>query len=129
MGKFTDPLIVILMVAAVISLIPVIFVPGHSWVESAGIIGAVLLATVVGFVNEYRANREFDILNKVNDITPVRVTRDGQHTRVPKSELVVGDIVILETGEEIPADGEVLESADLHVDQSSLTGEPDSFFV
>lgn len=123
LDKFTDPLIVILMVAAVISFIPVIFVPGHSWVESAGIIGAVLLATLVGFVNEYKANKEFDILNKVNDVNPVRVTRDGKHISIPKNELVVGDIVILETGEEIPADGEVLEAVALRVDQSSLTGE------
>lgn len=121
--KFTDPLIVILMVAAVISFIPVIFVPGHSWVESAGIVGAVLLATTVGFVNEYKANKEFDILNKVNDVTPVRVLRDGKHISIPKNELVVGDIVTLETGEEVPADGVVLESCSLHVDQSSLTGE------
>lgn len=121
--KFTDPLIVILMVAAVISLIPVIFVPGHSWVESAGIVGAVLLATTVGFVNEYRANKEFDILNKVNDVAPVRVLRDGRHLSVPKNELVVGDVVTLESGEEVPADGVVLEACALYVDQSSLTGE------
>ena len=121
--KFTDPLIVILIVAAVISFIPVIFVPGHSWIESAGIVGAVLLATVVGFVNEYKANKEFDILNQVNDVTPVRVLRDGKHTTVPKNELVVGDIVTLETGEEVPADGVVLESIGLRINQSSLTGE------
>lgn len=121
--KFTDPLIVILMVAAAISFIPVIFVPGHSWVESAGIICAVLLATVVGFVNEYKANKEFEILNKVNDTTPVRVLRDGKHCMVPKTEIVVGDIVTLETGEEVPADGEVLEASSLKINQSSLTGE------
>ncbi|MBR2125252.1 MAG: calcium-translocating P-type ATPase, PMCA-type [Akkermansia sp.] len=121
--KFTDPLIVILMVAAVISFIPVIFVPGHSWIESAGIVCAVLLATIVGFVNEYKANKEFDILNQVNDVTPVRVLRDGKHSMVPKNELVVGDIVTLETGEEVPADGVVVESVALRINQSSLTGE------
>ena len=121
--KFTDPLIVILMVAAAISFIPVIFVPGHSWIESAGIICAVLLATLVGFINEYRANKEFDILNKVGDTAPVRVLRDGKHANVPRSELVVGDIVTLETGAEVPADGVVLEATSLKVDQSSLTGE------
>lgn len=121
--KFTDPLIVILMVAAVISFIPVIFVPGHSWIESAGIVGAVLLATTVGFINEYRANKEFDILNQVNDITPVRVLRDGKHRMVSKNELVVGDIVTLGAGEEVPADGVVLESVSLKINQSSLTGE------
>lgn len=121
--KFTDPLIVILMVAAVISFIPVIFDPGHSWVESAGIVGAVLLATTVGFVNEYRANKEFDILNQVNDVTPVRVVRDGQHVMVPKNDLVVGDVVLLETGEEVPADGILRKVVSLRINQSSLTGE------
>ncbi len=121
--KFTDPLIVILMVAAVISFIPVIFVPGHSWIESAGIICAVLLATLVGFVNEYKANKEFDILNQVSDGDPVRVLRDGKHTNVPRSELVVGDVVTLETGAEVPADGLVVEATALKINQSSLTGE------
>lgn len=85
--KFADPLIVILIAAAVISFIPVILSPGeHSPIESIGIMCAVLLATTVGFVNEYRANKEFDILNKVNDVTPVRVLRDGKHTMVPKND-------------------------------------------
>lgn len=123
--KFTDPLIVILLVAAVISFIPVIFVEGHgdNWIESAGILGAVLLATVVGFINEYKAGKEFDILNRVSDVAPVRVVRDGKHCQVPKSELVVGDIVTLGTGEEIPADGLVVESVALKINQASLTGE------
>lgn len=122
--KFADPLIVILIAAAIISFIPVLISPGeHSCIESIGIMCAVLLATTVGFVNEYRANKEFDILNKVNDVTPVRVLRDGKHTMVPKNELVVGDIVTLETGVEVPADGIVLESVSLRINQSSLTGE------
>lgn len=123
--KFTDPLIVILLVAAVISFIPVVFVEGHgdNWIESAGILGAVLLATVVGFINEYKAGKEFDILNRVSDVAPVRVVRDGKHCQVPKSELVVGDIVTLGTGEEIPADGLVVESVALKINQASLTGE------
>ena len=83
--KFTDPLIIILIVAAVISFIPVLLVPGHSWIESAGIIGAVLLATVVGFINEYKAGKEFDILNRVSDVAPVRVVRNGKHCQVPKN--------------------------------------------
>lgn len=123
LSKFTDPLIIILLVAVVISFIPVLLVPGHSWIESAGILGAVLLATTVSFVNEYRANKEFDILNKVNDVTPVRVVRDGKPTLIPKNELVVGDILMLETGAEIPADAAVLESVAFRVNQSSLTGE------
>lgn len=120
--KFTDPLIVILMVAAVISFIPVI-IADHSPIESVGIIIAVLLATLVGFINEYKANKEFDILNQVSDTEPVRVVRDGKHCQVPKNELVVGDIVTLGTGEEVPADGVVLEAISLRVNQASLTGE------
>ena len=122
MEKFTDPLIVILIVAAVISFIPVI-IAGHSPIESIGIIMAVLLATLVGFINEYKANKEFDILNQVSDVEPVRVVRDGKHCQVPKNELVVGDIVTLGTGEEIPADGIVVESVALKINQASLTGE------
>ncbi len=120
--KFTDPLIVILMVAAVISFIPVI-IADHSPIESIGIITAVLLATLVGFINEYKANKEFDILNQVSDTEPVRVVRDGKHCQVPKNELVVGDIVTLGTGEEVPADGVVLEAISLRINQASLTGE------
>lgn len=120
--KFTDPLIVILIVAAVISFIPVI-IADHSPIESIGIIMAVLLATLVGFINEYKANKEFDILNQVSDVEPVRVVRDGKHCQVPKNELVVGDIVTLGTGEEVPADGVVLESVALRINQASLTGE------
>ena len=120
--KFTDPLIVILIVAAVISFIPVI-VADHSPIESIGIITAVLLATLVGFVNEYKANKEFDILNQVSDSEPVRVVRDGKHCQVPKNELVVGDIVTLGTGEEVPADGVVLEAVSMRINQASLTGE------
>lgn len=121
--KFTDPLIVILLVAVVISFIPVLLVPGHSMLESLGILGAVLLATTVSFINEYRASKEFDILNKVNDVTPMRVIRDGQPVMIPKNEIVVGDIVMLETGIDIPADGVVLEAVSFRVNQSSLTGE------
>lgn len=120
--KFTDPLIVILMVAAVISFIPVL-IADHPSIESIGIILAVLLATLVGFINEYKANKEFDILNQVSDTEPVRVVRDGKHCQVPKNELVVGDIVTLGTGEEVPADGVVLESVSLRINQASLTGE------
>lgn len=123
LGKFTDPLIIILLVAVVISFIPVLLVPGHSMLESIGILGAVLLATTVSFFNEYRASKEFDILNQVNDVTPMRVLRDGKPTMIPKNDIVVGDIVLLETGIDIPADGVVLEAVSFRVNQSSLTGE------
>lgn len=121
--KFTDPLIVILLVAAAVSFIPVIMGDTHKLIESSGILGAVLLATTVSFFNEYKAGKEFDILNRVSDVAPVRVVRDGKHCQIPKSELVVGDIVTLGTGEEIPADGVVVESVAMKINQASLTGE------
>lgn len=124
--KFSDPLIQILLLAAGISLIPALLVPGHSCLESVGILSAVLLATFVSFINEYKANKEFDVLNQVNDVIPVRVLRDGHYTQVPKTDLVVGDIVLLEVGEEIPADGQVIEAVSFQVNQASLTGESES---
>lgn len=128
--KFKDPLIIILLVAAVLSIGiacyeylslgmgPAVFF------EPAGIIIAILLATGLGFIFEYRANREFDLLNKVNDDQLVQVFRDGEVTEVPRRDIVVGDIVILNTGDEVPADGVLLEASSLNVDESSLTGEP-----
>lgn len=128
--KFKDPLIIILLVAAVLSIGiacyeylslgmgPAVFF------EPAGIIIAILLATGLGFIFEYRANREFDLLNKVNDDQLVQVFRDGEVTEVPRRDIVVGDIVILNTGDEVPADGVLLEALSLNVDESSLTGEP-----
>lgn len=119
LAKFNDPVIRILIIAAVISMVT------GGWVEGAGIIIAVLLATGLSFLNEFRAEKEFDILNKVNDDTPVKVIRDGEFRQIPKRELVVGDILFLENGEEAPADGKVLEAVNLQIDQSRLTGESD----
>jgi Ca2+-transporting ATPase len=92
--------------------------------EPLGILIAVLLATVVGFLFNVSANKKFDILNKVNDDTPVKLIRNENICQVPKKEIVVGDIVILETGEEVPADGELLEAVSLQINESALTGEP-----
>lgn len=122
--KFEDPIIRILMVAAIISLIAGAF-EGH-YIESIGIVCAVLLSTGLAFINEYKASKEFDILNKVNDESPVRVLREGQFQQVPKCDIVVGDIVLLEIGEEIPADGAIIESMGMEVNQASLTGESES---
>ncbi len=119
--KFNDPIIRILIIAAVISII-VGFVEG-SFYEGIGIILAILLATTLAFLNEFKAGKEFEILNKVGDENPVKVIRNGNHTTVPKREVVVGDIVIVETGEEIPADGIVLEATALEISESKLTGE------
>ncbi|MDR0661684.1 MAG: calcium-translocating P-type ATPase, PMCA-type [Prevotellaceae bacterium] len=120
--KFNDPIIRILLIAAVLSL-GISFTNGH-YAETTGIFCAILLATGVGFWFEYDANKKFDILNTVNDVTPVKVIRDGNISEIPKRDVVVGDIIVLETGEEIPADGELLEAISLQVNESSLTGEP-----
>lgn len=119
--KFDDPVIRILIIAAVIAITVGIF--EGNYVEGLGIIAAVLLATTVAFLNEYKASQEFDILNKVNDEIPITVIRENNVTTIPKKDLVVGDFVLLETGDEIPADGEVIEAVSLQVNESSLTGE------
>jgi len=120
--KFEDPIIRILLIAAFLSL-GISFIHGD-FIETIGIFFAILLATVVGFWFEMDANKKFDVLNKVNDETPVKVLRDGAITEIPKSEVVCGDLVILDTGEEIPADGDLLEAISLSVNESTLTGEP-----
>ncbi len=130
--KFTDPIIVILLVALVLSIGVSCyeFFSGHAdkgvsvFLEPAGILIAVLLATVVGFFFELSANKKFEVLNKVNDDTLVKVIRNGNISQITKKEVVVGDIVILETGEEVPADGELLEAVSLQINESTLTGEP-----
>lgn len=129
--KFNDPIIRILLVAWVLSMI----IAGvHCWgpeaegftafLEPIGIFFAIMLASCVGFFFEVRANRAFDILNTVNDDTLVKVIREGNISQIPKKEVVVGDIVVLETGEEVPADGRLLESVSLQINESTLTGEP-----
>lgn len=120
-SKFDDPVIRILMIAAVLAIIAGIHEGNYA--EGIGIIIAILLATTLAFINEYKANQEFDILNQVNDDIPIKVIRDGHYTSVPRRDLVCGDIVLVEIGEEIPADGKVLESVSFQVEESSLTGE------
>lgn len=128
--KFTDPIIIILLVALTLSIgvsCYEFFVQHASlgvFLEPAGILIAVLLATVVGFCFELSANKKFEVLNKVNDDTLVKVIRNGNICQITKKEVVVGDVVILETGEEIPADGVLLEAISLQINESTLTGEP-----
>ncbi|MDR2612067.1 MAG: cation-translocating P-type ATPase [Deltaproteobacteria bacterium] len=119
--KFEDPIIRILLVAAVVAILAG-FIEGQ-FAEGIGIVIAVLLATTLGFINEYKAGQEFDILNRVSDDEAVKVVRSGVYTSVPKRDLVVGDVCALEQGEEIPADGEVLSSVSFQVNEASLTGE------
>ena len=127
--KFTDPLIIILLIAGFLSVgisCYEYFGLGKSWetfFEPVGIFVAILLATGIAFIFELKADKQFSILNKVNDDELVEVIRNGNATMVPKKDIVVGDIVVLSTGEEIPADGRLLESVSLSVDESTLTGE------
>lgn len=120
--KFEDPVVRVLLFAAILSLI--ISVIENEYAETIGIIAAVLLATGIGFYFEYDANRKFDLLNAVNEDTQVKVIRNGRVQEVARKNVVVGDIIVLETGEEIPADGELLEAISLQVNESNLTGEP-----
>lgn len=119
--KYEDPVIRILMIAAVIAIVAGTF--DGKYLEGIGIMIAIFLATTMAFLNEFKANKEFDILNKVNDDFPVQVIRNGVYDTIPKRDIVVGDIVLCETGEEIPADGELLEVISLQIDEGKLTGE------
>ena len=120
--KFEDPVVRVLLVAAVFSLI--ISIIENEYAETIGIIVAILLATGIGFFFEYDASKKFDLLNAVNEETLVKVIRNGRIQEIPRKDIVVGDIVVLETGEEIPADGELVEAISLQVNESNLTGEP-----
>lgn len=130
LSKFSDPLILILLIAGVLSLgisFYDYFGLGHgadSFIEPVGIFIAIFLATGLAFYFEYKADKEFDLLNQVNDYEPVQVIRGGNMTEIPKKDVVVGDIVKLNTGNDIPADGILLDASSLSVDESTLTGEP-----
>ena len=131
--KFDDPLIKILLVALALSV--GLSVYEYFWLhmgasiffEPLGIFLAVVLATLVGFLVEVNANKKFRLLNQSDDGAMVKVLRSGHITQVARRDVVVGDIVILETGEKVPADGTVVESFTLTVDESSFTGEPSSW--
>ena len=119
--KFNDPVIRILLVAAFFSFI-ISMIEGE-YAETIGIFFAIFLATGIGFYFEYDANKKFDLLNAVGEETPVTVRRSGKIQEIPRKEVVVGDIVILNTGEEVPADGTLLEAISLQINESTLTGE------
>ncbi|MDR1886145.1 MAG: HAD-IC family P-type ATPase, partial [Synergistaceae bacterium] len=119
--KFEDPIIRILLIAAGISFL-VGFAQGE-YTESIGIVIAILLATTMAFINEFKAGKEFDVLNQVSDDVDYRVIRGGDYRTVPKKDIVVGDILLLEQGEEIPADASVAHSISLQIDESKITGE------
>ena len=128
--KFEDPLIIILLVAGILS-IAISFYEYYGlhegtevFFEPLGIFIAILLATGMAFFFEEKANKAFSVLNQVNDEEPVEVIRNGNTTQITKREVVVGDIVRLNTGSEVPADGSLLQAISLNIDESSLTGEP-----
>lgn len=120
--KFKDPVIQVLLVAALFSFI--IAIIEREFAETIGIFFAIFLATGIGFYFEYDAGKKFDLLNAVNEETLITVLRNGKITEVPRKEIVVGDVVILNTGEEVPADGELIEAISLQLNESNLTGEP-----
>ncbi|MDR0989602.1 MAG: calcium-translocating P-type ATPase, PMCA-type [Prevotellaceae bacterium] len=120
--KFEDPVVRVLLVAAALSLL--ISAIENEYAETIGIFAAILLATGIGFFFEYDANKKFDLLNAVNEETPVKVIRNGRVQEIPRKDVVVGDLVVLETGEEIPADGKLVEALSMQVNESNLTGEP-----
>ena len=127
--KFDDPTIKILLAAAVISLLMTVlekFVlkyPEASFIDSVGIFLAVMLATLCGFFSELKSAREFDLLNKVKDDIKIKVLRNGQMEEVSINDIVVGDVVHLDLGDKVPADGVVVDAMGLLVDQSVMTGE------
>lgn len=120
--KYKDPIIKILLFAAVISL--GLAVIENNYIESIGIILAIILATTIGFYFEMDAAKKFNVLTALGEESPVKVRRNGKVVQVARKDIVVGDIVIIEVGDEIPADGTLIESTDLQIDESSLTGEP-----
>ena len=120
--KYEDPIIRILLVAAAISLLMAFIT--DEYVETIGIILAIFFATTVGFYFERDAAKKFSVLTAMGEEQPVKVVRDGRVVEIARREVVVGDIVLIETGDEVPADGRLLQSEDLQIDESSLTGEP-----
>ncbi len=130
LDKFKDPLIIVLLMAGVLSVLIscyeyfALHQAGTVFFEPVGIFMAIFLATGLSFYFEKKAEDEFKILNQVNDDELVQVIRDGNPTEISKKDVVVGDILILNTGQEIPADARLLESTQLNVDESTLTGEP-----
>ncbi|MGL5546025.1 MAG: cation-transporting P-type ATPase, partial [Tannerellaceae bacterium] len=128
--KFEDPIIIILLVAITASFAVSCF---HYWGEDAGFIVfleplgiaiAALLATAIGFLFEHNANKKFEMLNQVNDEISVKVIRNDIVCEVAKKDIVVADIVLLNAGDEVPADGELYEAVSLQLNESTLTGEP-----
>ena len=122
LDKYRDPIIQILLVAAFVSLI-LAFIE-HNFMETIGIFVAVFLATTVGFYFERDAAKKFNVLTALSEEQPVKVRRGGKVMQIPRHDIVVGDVVLIEVGDEVPADGVLLVCNDLQINESTLTGEP-----
>ena len=122
LDKYRDPIIQVLLVAAAVSLV-LAFVE-QNFIESIGIFVAIFFATSIGFYFERDAAKKFNILNALNEESLVKVQRNGHVVEIPRKDVVVGDLMIIEVGDEIPADGKLVKAVDLLIDESSLTGEP-----
>jgi len=122
LDKYRDPIIQILLVAAFISLI-LAFIE-KNFMETIGIFVAVFLATTVGFYFERDAAKKFNLLTVLSEEQPVKVRRNGKVMEIPRHDVVVGDVVLVEVGDEVPADGELIVCNDLQINESTLTGEP-----
>ena len=122
LDKYRDPIIQILLVAAVVSLI-LAFVE-KNFMETIGIFVAVFLATTVGFYFERDAAKKFNVLTALGEEQPVKVRRNGKVMEIPRHDVVVGDVVLIEVGDEVPADGKLVTVTDLQINESALTGEP-----
>ena len=122
LDKYRDPIIQILLVAAFVSLI-LAFIE-QNFMETIGIFVAVFLATTVGFYFERDAAKKFNVLTALSEEQPVKVRRKGKVMQIPRHDIVVGDVVLIEVGDEVPADGELLTCTDLQINESTLTGEP-----
>ena len=120
--KYRDPIIQILLVAAAISLVLAFL--NKDFVETIGIFAAIILATTVGFYFERDAAKKFGVLTALGEEQPVKVRRNGRVMEIPRRDVVVGDIILVEVGDEIPADGKLFFATDLQVNESQLTGEP-----
>lgn len=121
LDKYRDPIIQILLVAAFVSLI-LAFIE-QNFMETIGIFVAVFLATTVGFYCERDAAKKFNVLTALSEEQPVKVRRKGKVMQIPRHDIVVGDVVLIEVGDEVPADGELLTCTDLQINESTLTGE------
>ncbi len=122
LNKYTDPIIQILLIAAFISL--ALAVIEGDFIETIGIFVAIFFATTIGFYFERDAAKKFNILNALNEDSLVKIRRNGKITEIARKEVVVGDVILIEVGDEIPADAQLIDSTDLMIDESSLTGEP-----